>query len=120
MRSDPHASFRPAMAPSLTRSRPRLSAGLRRLPGGALLVAGLLVWPLPLPTPARAESGMGAIVRAFCLTAFQTEMSQAGKRPPEGMANFACGCVADRIEAGSSLDAARRDCRELTARRYPI
>jgi hypothetical protein len=70
--------------------------------------------------PVQAESGMGAIVRAFCLTAFQSEMSQAGKRPPEGMANFACGCVADRIEGGSSLDAARRACRELTARRYPI
>lgn len=104
--------------PSLTRSRP--PAWIRRHPGRALLLAGLLAWPLQPPAPARAESGMGAIVRAFCLTAFQSEMSQAGKRPPEGMANFACGCVADRIEGGSSLDAARRDCRELTARRYPI
>ncbi|MEB3270323.1 MAG: hypothetical protein VKJ44_01570 [Synechococcus sp.] len=106
--------------PSLSRCRPGRPAWMHRHPGRALLLAGLLAWPLQAPTPVRAESGMGAIVRAFCLTAFQSEMSQAGKRPPEGMANFACGCVADRIEAGGSLDAARRDCRELTARRYPI
>ncbi|MEI8250583.1 MAG: hypothetical protein WCF98_05380 [Synechococcus sp. ELA057] len=70
--------------------------------------------------PARAEGGIGGIVRAFCLSAFDNEMSQAGKTPPKGMADFACGCVADRMVDGSSLDTARQTCRVLTARRYPL
>lgn len=104
--------------PSQHRHRP--SPRLRSPRRGVLLLAGLLAVPLGAPRQARAESGMGAIVRAFCLTAFQSEMAQAGKQAPEGMASFACGCVADRLLGGSNLDAARRDCRELTARRYPI
>ncbi|MEI7664993.1 MAG: hypothetical protein WCI65_02965 [Synechococcaceae cyanobacterium ELA263] len=83
-----------------------------------------MVAALPIGTdlgrPAGAESGMGAIVKAFCLSAFESEMAQSGKTPPAGMADFACGCVADRIGSGSSLDTARTDCRQATARRYPI
>ena len=63
---------------------------------------------------------MGAIVRAFCLSAFETEMSQAGKTAPQGMANYACGCVEEKILGGSSIDTARQACRQATARRYPI
>ncbi len=69
---------------------------------------------------AKADSSMGAIVKAFCLSAFEREMVQSGKTAPDGMANFACGCVADRIGSGSSLETARSDCRQATARRYPI
>jgi hypothetical protein len=108
------------MPASLSRPRQHRCALLRMRPGGPLLLAGLLAVLLGVPRQVRAESGMGAIVRAFCLTAFQSEMSQSGKQPPEGMASFACGCVADRLQGGSNLDSARRDCRELTARRYPI
>lgn len=93
-------------------SRPRLLQGL--------ILAGLFALPLGLQVPAGAESGMGAIVKAFCLSAFESEMAQAGKTPPQGMANFACDCVAERLRNGGGLDSARRDCRELTARRYPI
>lgn len=63
---------------------------------------------------------MGAIVRAFCLSAFENEMSQAGKTPPQGMANFACSCVEERLLSGNALESAKRDCRQATARRYPI
>lgn len=87
-----------------------------RLP--LLLLAGLL--PGLWLAPARAEGGIDAIVRAMCLSAFDHEMSQAGKTAPKGMADFACGCVTDRLQAGSSLDAARQSCRVLTARRYPL
>ncbi len=86
----------------------------------ALLMVAFLPIGTDLGHPARAESGMGAIVKAFCLSAFESEMSQSGKTPPAGMADFACGCVADRIGNGSSLDSARSDCRQATARRYPI
>lgn len=71
------------------------------------------------PTAAHS-TGLGEIVRAMCLSAFENELAQSGKRAPAGMADYACGCVADRIQDGSSVDAARNTCREATARRYPI
>jgi len=95
---------------------------------------GLQVWRIGLPfcalligvlpglslTPVRAEGGLMGIVRAFCLSAFENEMTSSGKKAPQGMADYACGCVVDRIRDGVGLDAARRDCRTLTARRYPL
>lgn len=82
----------------------------------ALALATSTLWE----RPARAGTTMGAIVRAFCLSAFQNEMSQAGKTPPQGMANFACSCVEERLRSGSALESAKQDCRQATARRYPI
>lgn len=71
------------------------------------------------PGPARAR-GMGEIVMAVCLSAFENEMAQAGKRAPAGMANYACSCVVGQISSGQSIDTARDNCRSATARRYPI
>lgn len=82
-------------------------------------VAAVLALGIGSGAPALG-SGLGEIVRAMCLSAFENELSQAGKRAPAGMADYACGCVADRIQDGSSVDAARNTCREATARRYPI
>jgi hypothetical protein len=85
-----------------------------------LLLASLPLvgWPAE---PAAASSGqIGEIVMSVCLSAFESEMAQAGKRPPAGMANYACACVVDRISSGQSIDAARSNCRLATARRYPI
>lgn len=87
---------------------------------GALILALALSMPTLLVGPARAGGGMGAIVRAFCLSAFENEMSLAGKTPPEGMANFACDCIEERLRSGTNLDSAKRNCRQATARRYPI
>jgi hypothetical protein len=71
--------------------------------------------------PARAGvAGIGEIVKTFCLSAFENEMTQAGKSAPAGMAHYACDCVADRITSGSSLEMARSSCREATARRYAL
>jgi hypothetical protein len=64
--------------------------------------------------------GMGEIVMAVCLSAFENEMAQAGKRPPAGMANYACSCVVGQISSGQSIEEARTSCRSATARRYPI
>lgn len=84
---------------------------------GALLIG---LWPALSLLPARAEGAIDGIVRSFCLSAFENEMSQAGKKPPQGMAEYACGCVVDKLQGGSGLDAARQACRTLTARRYPL
>jgi hypothetical protein len=74
---------------------------------------------LPVGSMARAQ-GMGAIVRSFCLSAFEAELARSGKTAPAGMADYACQCVADRLERGSGLDEARASCRQATARRFPI
>jgi phosphoribosylformylglycinamidine (FGAM) synthase-like enzyme len=85
-----------------------------------LLSVGCLPTLQGMLQSAEAEGNMGEIVKAFCLSAFESEMIQSGKTPPAGMANFACGCVANRIGNGSSIASARSDCRQATARRYPI
>ena len=86
-----------------------------------LSLGAFLLIALGSSLPLRANAaGMGAIVQAMCLTAFESEMSQAGKVPPEGMAGFACRCVADRITQGSSVEVARRECRLATIQRFPI
>jgi hypothetical protein len=99
--------------------QPSLGLQARRL--GVPLCA-LLITALPglSPAPVRSDGGIGGIVRSFCLSAFENEMTRSGKTAPLGMADFACGCVVDRIQHGVGLDAARHDCRALTARRYPL
>jgi hypothetical protein len=89
-----------------------------RLPGAAL--AALLGAGINLGVPAQAAQGLGEVVRGFCLSAFASEMARAGKTAPAGMADYACSCVAHRIEAGSGLVDAQESCRRDTVRRYPI
>ncbi|MFM7314597.1 MAG: hypothetical protein ACKO0M_15795 [Cyanobium sp.] len=89
------------------------------LPGAMACSLALAITVVP-ERPVQAGSGMGSIVRAFCLSAFENEMSLAGKNPPEGMASFACDCVEQRLRSGGTIDSARSDCRQATARRYPI
>ena len=95
---------------------------LGALPFGALPLGGL---PLgsqflgALPLGPRVE-GVGAIVQAMCLTAFESEMSRAGKAAPEGMAGFACRCVTNRIMQGRGVEEARKECRQATIQRFPI
>ncbi|MCS5700739.1 hypothetical protein NZK32_16980 [Cyanobium sp. FGCU-52] len=98
---------------ALRRSHPLVRLGM-----AAVLACGIGSGAV---APSAAQStGLGQIVRAMCLSAFENEVAQSGKRAPAGMADYACGCVADRIQDGSSVDAARNSCREATARRYPI
>ena len=113
-------------------ARSRIGRTLRKvlrvaLPLGALPLGGLPLGASPLsaqflgamPLGPRSE-GVGAIVQAMCLTAFESEMSQAGKVAPEGMAGFACRCVADRIMQGRGVEESRKECRLATRQRFPI
>ena len=105
----------------------RVALPLGALPLGALPLGGLPLGASPLsaqflgamPLGPRSE-GVGAIVQAMCLTAFKSEMSQAGKVAPEGMAGFACRCVADRIMQGRGVEESRKECRLATRQRFPI
>lgn len=105
----------------------RVALPLGALPLGALPFGGMPLGALPLgaqflgamPLGVRSV-GVGAIVQAMCLTAFESEMSQAGKVAPEGMAGFACRCVADRIMQGRGVEESRKECRHATRQRFPI
>ena len=72
------------------------------------------------PAAAARADGLGDIVKAVCLSAFENEMNLVGKVPPAGMASYACTCVEQRIRTGSGIEAARSDCRQATAERFPI
>ena len=85
-----------------------------------LAAATAAVFSATVAPPAARARGVGEIVMAVCLSAFESEMAQAGKNPPAGMATYACSCVVDQISSGNSLDRARSSCRTATARRYPI
>lgn len=105
----------------------RVALPLGALPLGTLPFGGMPLGALPLgaqflgamPLGVRSV-GVGAIVQAMCLTAFESEMSQAGKVAPEGMAGFACRCVADRIMQGRGVEESRKECRHATRQRFPI
>lgn len=105
----------------------RVALPLGALPLGALPLGGIPLGALPLggqflgamPLGVRSV-GVGAIVQAMCLSAFESEMSQAGKVAPEGMAGFACRCVADRIMQGRGVEESRKECRHATRQRFPI
>jgi hypothetical protein len=108
--------------PSQQRS-PFPSLRSRRLAGQAGLILGLVALAAFGPLERRAEAASGPIlevVRSICLSAFETELAQSGKKAPDGMASFACDCVADRISSGSSISSARSSCRDATTKRYPI
>jgi len=95
----------------------------RRRAGQAGLILGLVALAAFGPLERRAEAASGPIlevVRSICLSAFETELAQSGKKAPDGMASFACDCVADRISSGSSIASARTSCRDATSKRYPI
>ncbi len=85
----------------------------------ALALVCLAVVAGASPGRVRAE-GLGPIVRAVCLSAFENELSQSGKVAPPGMAAYACSCVEQRILAGGGIESARSVCRQATAQRFPI
>jgi len=105
----------------------RVALPLGALPLGALPLGGIPLGALPLggqflgamPLGVRSVS-VGAIVQAMCLSAFASEMSQPGNVAPEGMAGFACRCVADRIMQGRGVEESRKECRHATRQRFPI
>lgn len=97
----------PSPIPSVSAIGPKVAA--------SLWLVTLL--PMALPMPIRAGT-LGDTVRSICLSAVQREMERAGKEVPAGMADFACSCVLDRLEDGTSLDAARHTCRLATVKRY--
>lgn len=105
-----------------SQQRPRWRSP-RVLPGLGWLSLSLVALATLGPAGGQAEATSGPIlevVRSFCLSAFETELAQSGKKAPDGMAHYACSCVANRITSGSSIASARSSCKDATSKRYPI
>ena len=106
--------------PGATDPLPKTARG-RRAVRSSWLATGLTALGLAAASGSPARAGtLSDMVKALCRSAVQAELESAGKPAPQGMAEFACDCVADRLSSGSSLDGARSTCRQQTAQRYPL
>jgi hypothetical protein len=61
-----------------------------------------------------------SLIQRLCLAGFQSAFAQAGKLPPEGMGNFTCSCLVQRLHEGESLGPARESCKLEASRRFPL
>ena len=68
-------------------------------------VLGLLL----LALPALAQDD-GALIKRFCLAAFNAATKQAGATPPAGMGESTCDCFIKQVNQGAGLDAAKQTC----------
>ena len=68
-------------------------------------VLGFLL--LALPASAQDDD---ALIKRFCLAAFDAAIKQAGENPPAGMGESTCNCFIQQVNQGVGLDAARQTC----------
>ena len=80
------------------------------------LVLAFLISAEPAPTPSTG----GGMIRSFCLVAFNAAMQSAGRTPPDGMGDETCDCFIERLGGGASIKAAREQCTEEAAERFPL
>ena len=80
------------------------------------LVLAFLVSAEPAPD---SSTGSG-IIRSFCLVAFNAAMQSANQTPPDGMGDYTCDCFMERLQAGAGIEAAREQCTEEAAERFPL
>lgn len=73
------------------------------------LTAAVLGLLLLTTLPASAEDD-GAMIKRFCLAAFDAAMKQAGETPPAGMGESTCDCFIEQVNLGAGLDAAKQTC----------
>ena len=68
-------------------------------------VLGLLL--VALPASAQDDE---ALIKRFCLAAFDAATKQAGATPPAGMGESTCDCFIKQVNQGAGLDAAQQTC----------
>jgi len=85
------------------------------------LTVGLV---LTNPTQARElapdKPFQGGVVMELCRAGFDAAMTDAGKIPPAGMADWTCSCFLTEVREGQSLAGAENHCRSLASRRYRL
>jgi hypothetical protein len=85
------------------RPRSLRSAPLSLLLGGVL--SGLVAW-----MPAGQTTSVAAVVKAFCLSAYQADLKKQGKSLSLSQMERTCGCVGERVAQGSDVEDAHDAC----------
>lgn len=107
--------------PLVIRSQPCQNAGLLCIPMALRLTAiigAASALALLLQQPAGAESIKDQIIRRKCEAKVREELVSKGMvNPPPQFAEKVCNCVVQKVNAGSTLDAAKETCKaEVQAR----
>ena len=56
----------------------------------------------------------------LCHAAFNSEMTIAGKAPPNGMAEFTCNCFVEQVSFGYSVESAKRKCKDNASKEFNL
>jgi len=85
----------------------------------ALAALGLAL--LPRSGDAQVGSNMkDQMIFHFCNRAMTADLEQAGKTPPSGMVEQACGCVVQQINGRASIDQAKAICQTQAQQKYAL
>ena len=60
------------------------------------------------------------IIFSKCSAAMQADFDQAGKTSPEGMIDFTCTCVVQKIYQQQSINQAKTACSKLALHKYGL
>jgi hypothetical protein len=75
-----------------------------------LLSAAAVLIAFVAPTAVQAQSMLDQMVIKKCTAAMQADFDKAGKTPPAGLIQQACGCVATQLDATHNLEMAKTIC----------
>jgi hypothetical protein len=79
----------------------------------------LAVLTLAGALPARADI-INQIIRNNCVNAVTAEFREYGQQPPEGMVDYTCDCVVQKIRSGSSISSASAACKSQAVTRFGL
>lgn len=91
---------------------------LRNTLRGGLIAATALVAGVPMASAGTFDKTN--IVMRFCQLAVSNEALRSAQPVPEGLSEFTCQCFLRNLDLGSSLNAAKANCRQAAIRRYGL
>ena len=56
----------------------------------------------------------------ICHATFNSEMTIAGKTPPNGMVEFTCNCFVEQVSFGYSVESAKNKCKENASKEFNL
>jgi hypothetical protein len=74
------------------------------------VLSGLLLLGLIFIAPASRSISVAEVVKAFCLSAYQSDLHREGKVAPAAQLERTCACVGDRVANGSDVEEANEAC----------
>ena len=69
-------------------------------------------------SPTARAARIEQLIYNKCSAAMQADFEKAGKVPPEGMVDFTCTCVVQKIFSQQSITQAKNSCTKLALQKY--